>query len=141
MKKTLVRREILDLWNQARGISFWDWDDDWPRRCDLCGRRIESCDFVSVFAGVMDETVVVHEICYQHGGRHTDCLKGKGTEIDFGKGRRWLVIWASNLLDEMAFWVKSVARFAWLVLTFLLHVVNPVHYYYYRQRMNAQSGE
>lgn len=120
------------LWNEAQGRHIWN--DNWPKRCDLCGRRVEFSDFVSVFVGRTDTAVVIHKVCHQHGSQYVDCLKG--IEVDFGKGRNWSAIWASNLLNEMIFWLKSVICLAWFSLEFMLHVViHPVRYYHHRQGM------
>ena len=135
-KRAEVESDTLtySLWDQAQGKTPFDCSDDWPRRCDSCGRRVGFGEFVSVLIGKTDRTIVVHEICRQHGGRHWDCLKG--VNVNFGDGKSWPAIWASNLLSELAFWLKSIVRFAWLILARLLFVVmHPLRYRRYRQRM------
>ena len=123
----------FSLWDQAQGKRPWN-NGNWPGRCQWCGRRLEFGDYASIYVGESYTAVVVHEICSQHGGKHMDCLKG--IEVDFGDGKSWPVIWASNLLNELSFWLKSIMRFIWLVLTHLLFiVVHPLRYRRHRQKM------
>jgi len=123
------------LWDQAQGKTVFDCPDDWPRRCDLCGRRLEFGNYASVFVGHSGTAIVIHRICNQHGGQREDCLKG--VEVDFGNAKSWLIIWASNLLGELAFWLKTTARFARLAMTLSLRIVmHPARYHRHKQRMH-----
>lgn len=122
------------LWDRARGKTPFDDMGDWPKRCNSCGRRLEFDDYVSILVSVVDTKVLIHDVCSQHGGKHTDCLKG--IEVDFGDGESWPAIWMSNLSHELTLWVKSTVRFVWLVSTHSLRIVtHPVRYRRCRQKM------